>query len=242
MKELTVSAQLRTNYESYYETEGSEWRWLGALGKCENIVSLCGGLPHRSVLEIGAGEGSILKRLSQLNFAEQFCALEISSSAVEAIKKRGIPELVECGLFDGYSVPYEQQRFDLAILSHVIEHVEFPRRLLHEASRVARFVFVEVPLEDTVRLPEDYVFDAVGHINFYSPKTFRRLVQTCGLKVLKQTITNPSKATYVYKKGRSGLINYYVKGFLLKVLPGLATRVFTYHSSLVCEMAEWTES
>lgn len=70
MKELTVSAQLRENYESYYETEDSEWRWLGSLGKCENVVSLCGGLPHRSVLEIGAGEGSILKRLSQLNFAE----------------------------------------------------------------------------------------------------------------------------------------------------------------------------
>ena len=141
------------------------------------------------------------------------------------------PRLV---LFDGHNVPYDNHKFDLIILSHVIEHVEFPRKLLYEASRAAKYVFVEVPLEDTMRLKPDFIFDKVGHINFYSTKTVRRLIQTCNLEVLEQKVTNPSKAVYVYQKGKKGLVSYYIKESLLKALPGLATSIFTYHSSLVC--------
>ena len=49
--------------------------------------------------------------------------------------------------------------------------VEHPRTILEEAARVASHVFVEVPLEDHSRMRRDFVFDHVGHINFYSPRT-----------------------------------------------------------------------
>lgn len=233
--EVAISDRLRTNYEDYYDEGGSEWRRLGAIGKADNIVSLCSDLPHRSVLEIGAGEGSILKRLSELGFGEELYALEISPSGVEAIRNKGISQLYECKVFDGYNVPYNNDRFDISILSHVVEHVEHPRQLLYEASRVAKYVFIEVPLEDTIRLPRDFVFDKVGHINFYSPKTIRRLVQTCDLRVLHQIITNPQKEVYTYQKGDKGLVNYYIKQVLLKALPSVATELFTYHCALICE-------
>jgi len=235
MKEITLSDHLKGNYEDYYEGGDSEWRRLGALGKADNIVSLCKRLPHDSILEIGAGEGAILKRLSELNFGKKLYALEISPSGVETIKKKEIPQLIECGAFDGYRVPYEDSKFDIAILSHVIEHVEHPRQLIYEASRVAKFVFVEVPLEDTIRLSNDFVFDKVGHINFYSPKTIRRLVQSCGLKILDQMVINLPKATYTFHKGTKGLLSYYVKQFLIQFFPGFATSLFTYHAALLCE-------
>jgi len=235
MKDITLSDQMKGNYEDYYEGGDSEWRRLGALGKADNIVSLCKCLPQDSVLEIGAGEGAILKRLSELNFGKKLYALEISTSGVETIKKKEIPQLIECSVFDGYRVPYEDGKFDIAILSHVIEHVEHPRLLLYEASRVAKFVFVEVPLEDTIRLSNDFVFDEVGHINFYSPKTIRRLLQSCGLKILGQIVTNPPKAAYIYQKGTKGLLTYYVKQFLIQFFPGFASSLFTYHAALICE-------
>jgi ubiquinone/menaquinone biosynthesis C-methylase UbiE len=234
VKSISTSDQVKSNYEDYYEEGDSEWRRLGAMDKAANIVSLCNGLPHASLLEIGAGEGSILKRLSELDFGEQLYALEISSTGVETIKRKGISRLTECLLFDGYEIPYGDHKFDLAILSHVIEHVEHPRKLLYEAGRVARHVFVEVPLEDTLRLKADFVPDKVGHINYYSPITIRRLLQTCNLEVLKQTVTNPSRAVHVYRKGRKGLVSYYIKGSLLKLSPVVATRIFSYHSSLLC--------
>lgn len=235
MSEAKVSDFLISNYEDYYEEGDSDWRRIGALGKAANVVSLCSGLPRHSIVEIGAGEGSILKRLSQLNFGDELYALEISPSGVQTIKNKKIPRLVECKLFDGYQVPYEDDRFDIAIMSHVIEHVEHPRQLLYEASRVAKYVFVEVPMEDTYRLKRDFVFDKVGHINFYSPKTIRRLIQSSNLRVLNQVTTNPSKESYTVLKGRKGLITYYVKQTLLNAAPALATRLFTYHGALVGE-------
>jgi ubiquinone/menaquinone biosynthesis C-methylase UbiE len=233
--QVALSEQLKSNYADYYAEGDSEWRRLGALDKVQNIVDLCGDLPHRRVLEIGAGEGSILQRLSELCFAEQLYALEISPSGVETIHRKRIPHLVECNVFDGYHLPYEAEAFDVAILSHVIEHAEHPRQLLYEASRVAKYVFVEVPLEDTRRLPNDYVPDRVGHINFYSPKTIRRLLQSSNLRVLHQVTTNPSRATYVYQKGTRGLVDYYVKRVLIASLPDLATTFFVYHGAFVCE-------
>ena len=237
MSRTVVSEHLRENYDGYYSAGDSEWRRLGAIDKVENIVALCNGLPRRKVLEIGAGEGSILRRLSELEFGEDLFGLEISASGVAAIKGKQIPRLAECQLFDGYHVPYEDGAFDIAILSHVVEHVEHPRQLLAEASRVARYLLVEVPLEDTIRLPDDYVQDAVGHINFYSPVTIRRLLQTAGLKVLAQRIGNPSKATYLYQKGVKGLFDFYIKALLLAVAPRLATRLFVYHGALLCQVS-----
>ena len=235
MSEIKISDHLHGNYADYYENGNSEWRRLGALGKVDNIVSLCGDLPRSSVLEIGAGEGSILKRLSELNFGDELYALEISSSGVEAIKNKRISRLTECKVFDGYHVPYDEKRFDIAILSHVVEHVEHPRQLIYEASRVARYVFIEVPLEDTFRLPRNFVFDTVGHINFYSPNTIRQLVQSCNLRVLTQITKNPSKDMYTFQKGYKGLINWCIKQALLSSAPIVATRLFTYHGALVCE-------
>lgn len=236
MSDLAVGDRVRGNYQDYYERGDSEWRRLCAIDKADNIVSLCRELPHESILEIGVGEGAILKQLSDLGFGEKLHAIEISSTGVEAILKKGIPRLAECLLFDGYRIPYGDRAFDLAVLSHVLEHVEFPRKLIYEAARVAEHVFIEVPLEDTMRLRRDYVPDSVGHINYYSVKTIRRLAQTCNLEVLDQIITIPSKAAHTYRRSAKGLASYLVKRCCLGLLPRLATAFCVYHSSLVCRV------
>lgn len=235
MNNIKINDHLRIKYEPYYESGVSEWRRLSAMGKADNIVALCSNVPHRSILEIGAGEGSLLLRLAELYFSEKFYAIEISPSGVKTINNRNIPFLIECKIFDGYHIPYDNNKFDIAILSHILEHVEHPRQLLYEASRVAKYVFVEVPIEDTLRLQSDYVDDSVGHINYYSMKTIKMLIQSCNLKVIKQIVINAQKATYTYESGRKGLINYYIKNILLRLFPFLATNLFTYHSALISE-------
>lgn len=234
MAELKVSDYLVKNYDGYYEQGDSEWHRIIAIDKAENIISLSKKYAHDSIIEIGVGEGSILKRLSDLGFGKKLYGLEISASGIEATQKKKIESLVECKVFDGYNIPYEDNKFDLAVFSTVVEHLEYPRRLIYEASRIAKYIFVEVELLDTIRLSRDFVFDRAGRINFYSPKTIRRLIQTCGLEVLEQKTTNPSLKVHSYRLGKKARIIYLFKNALLKTLPRFAPIVFTYHSSLIC--------
>lgn len=233
MSGINLRPQLRQHYDEYYDG-ASEWRTLSAAGKVENIVRLCRDIPHRTVLEVGAGEGAVLQRLAELGFGEQLYALEISASALAAIESRRIPTLVEAHVFDGYRVPYADRQFDLVILSHVLEHVEHPRQLLYELARVADYVFIEVPLEDTLRLPLNYVPTSVGHINLYSARTVRHLAQTCGLEVVNQVVTNLSLDVHTYVWGQRGRLRYLVREAALRLAPGFAPRLWTYHSALLC--------
>ena len=240
MKDTAVSQHLLANYQDYYEDgnnpEGdAQWRKIGAIPKVDNIVALCGQYPHKSIIEIGAGEGSVLQELSARGFADELYAIDISESGIKKIQARQIKNLKECNTYDGYTIPYPDDRFDIAILTHVVEHLENPRLLIYEASRVAKRLFVEVPLEDHLRLPKDFVFDRVGHINDYTPRSIRRLLQTCNLTTLEQVVTNHSKAVHVHPEGKSNVINYEIKNFLLKFFPELAVNLFTYNSALICQ-------
>ena len=96
MEDSGVSKYLRDNYKDYYEDGDSEWRRLGAIGKVRNIVDLCEHLNAANIIEIGAGEGSILKRMSDVEFGKKMWAVEISSSGVDAINNRRIDKVVEC--------------------------------------------------------------------------------------------------------------------------------------------------
>ena len=234
MTGAAVSQDLRRHYDAYYAGGASEWRRLGALAKAQNVLALCAAHPHASVLEIGAGEGALLARLAELGFGERLHAAEISSSGARAIRARGISKLGLLVRFDGETLPFGDARFDLAVLSHVVEHAEHPRRLLAEAARVARRVFVEVPLEDTWRLPRHFTADAVGHINFFSRRSLRRFVQTCGLEVLAEHVGLPAREAVVWRSGLRAAIGYELKRLALHTAPGLAARVFTYLGALVC--------
>jgi SAM-dependent methyltransferase len=229
-----VSSELRGRYDRYYDAGPSEWRRLGALAKADNLIALCGEIPHESLLEIGAGEGALLARLAELGFGRWLHAAEISESGVREIRARGIPGLTACERFDGDALPWPDGSFDLAVLSHVLEHAEHPRRLLVEAARVARAVFVEVPLEDTWRLPRDFRPDGVGHINFFRPRSLRRFVQTCGLEVLAEGVAVPSREAMIFRSGTRGALAWVAKSVALRAAPRLATRLATYHGALLC--------
>src|SRR5690242_14335349 len=132
---ISLTKTLMDNYSNYYNTDPhlSEWRRLGAIDKCANILSLCTTLDHDTVVEIGCGDGAILEQLASRGFGSQLTGLEISPSAVECVKRKRLPGL-EVRLIDGYELPFGSRQFDLAILSHVLEHVEYPRKLIYEAS------------------------------------------------------------------------------------------------------------
>ena len=180
-----LSEEVKSAYNEFYKSSDEAWRMLGASAKAQNIMDVCKSIKPVKILEVGAGDGSILHFLDQANFGKALYALEIADTGVERIKQRALKNLQEVQSFDGYHIPYPDNHFDLVILSHVLEHVEHERMLIRELKRVARYVVIEVPLDYRFGVDRRMKhFLNYGHINMYTPTLIRFLLQTEGLEIL----------------------------------------------------------
>lgn len=86
--EISVKENYKASYSSQYSNETDEWRRLGAIRKSKNILEITKGEVFKRVLEVGAGDGSILKFLSEANFSNEFYAVEISESGLVQIESK----------------------------------------------------------------------------------------------------------------------------------------------------------
>ncbi len=126
------------------------WRALGARTKAAHARTLA---PARGSRRGGwsrsaAATARCCWRCRRCGATATFDGFELSPPAIEIARGRGIPRAGRLEAYDGERVPADDGAYDLAVLSHVLEHVPDPAPLLREAARVARRVLVEVPLED----------------------------------------------------------------------------------------------
>lgn len=187
MAKEAISGNVKQAYDEFYKQHDEAWRMLGAKYKAEHIIDVSKGYTFRSVLEVGAGDGSVLQVLSDAGFGESFDAVEISESGVSCIRGRAIPRLRSVQVFDGYHLPFGDDSFDLIILSHVLEHVEHERLLLQELKRVASHCVIEVPRDYRAGVDKRIKhFLSYGHINVYTPTSLRYLLKTVGFEILAE--------------------------------------------------------
>jgi len=207
-----ITDSVKSAYDEFYEKHDEAWRMLGAKYKAQHIIDVCKGHIFKKVLEVGAGDGSILKLLSDQNFAPEYHAVEISDSGVERIKQRDIPGVRSVQIFDGYHLPFKDNSFDLIIISHVLEHVEHERLLLRELKRVAEYCVIEVPRDYKAGVDKRLKhFLAYGHINVYTPTSLRYLLMTEGFDIVSDltSMIEPEVTkfnTYVNQKKPKSLL------------------------------------
>ena len=179
-----VTNNIADAYNDFYTGQEVEWRMLGAKSKARNIIEVCKSIKPEKILEVGAGDGSILHYLNEWDFGDELYALEIAESGVGIIENRKLTRLKEVKSFDGYSIPYADNTFDLVILAHVLEHVEHERVLLRELKRIAKYLVIEVPLDYRFGVDKRMKhFLDYGHINMYTPTLVRYLLQSEGFSI-----------------------------------------------------------
>lgn len=250
MDQSAISGNVKNAYDEFYHGHDEAWRMLGAKYKAEHIIDVCGGHTFKKVLEVGAGDGSILKFLSERSFAPEYHGVEISESGVAHILSRNINKLLSVQIFDGYHLPFEDDAFDLVILSHVLEHVEHERLLLREIKRVSGHVVIEVPLDYKAGVDRRIKhFLAYGHINVYTPTSLRYLLQTEGLEVENDltSIIEPEVTRfnrYVNQKKPKSFITdlkiaaeFTVKSMLGKILGKKIDERFANAYTVLCKKA-----
>ena len=114
----------------------SVWR----LNRFEDRLPVClrailAAKPLR-VLDVGAGDGLVLDKLSESGLARSMLsAIELNSPAVEAMLAKGYDahQLSASGQY-----PFGDGEFDVVFAGEIIEHVLDPDRLLQECRRVLK--------------------------------------------------------------------------------------------------------
>ena len=242
---LTLSQ--REFYEAGYSVSDAaeaerlgRWRELGARSKAAHVRALCAqtGLKPRSLVEIGCGDGALLAQLRGL--AAVMDGFELSAPAAE-LARRAVPDARRIEVYDGSAVPAEDDSYDLAILSHVLEHVPVPGPLLAEAARVAHEVLVEVPLEDNrsaSRPAKREEAARIGHLHAFSRADVRELVAGAGL-VVQAELTDPLPYAHhaFFARGAAARLTarakWAVRAAAHRAMPRTAETLFTVHYALL---------
>jgi 2-polyprenyl-3-methyl-5-hydroxy-6-metoxy-1,4-benzoquinol methylase len=138
--------------------------------------------PNGRLLEIGCGNGIMLKRMSDLGWQVQ--GIDFDRKAVEVARSQGLH--VHLGTLDEQNFPEES--FDAVVMSHVIEHVPDPRALLESCRRVLKPDGQLMSITPNAsswghrRYGADwYGLDPPRHLHVFTPEAMKALAEDVGL-------------------------------------------------------------
>ena len=242
------SAALVRFYDAAYSQDPAaaaryaRWRALGALGKADHVIALCerAGVAPASTLEVGCGDGALLCELHRRGFGGALSGVEITEAAVAIARSRDQIDSVE--LYDGLHLQAADGAYQLGVLSHVLEHVPDPARLLREVARACRVVVVEVPLEAnwSARRAGKRVHAAeVGHLQRLDRVAMRRIVADAGLSIAAELEDPLPLAAHRFfaitpRQRAAASAKWATRASLHRLAPALALRLFTVHYACLC--------
>ncbi len=166
-------------YDKYETTNPIERRMMS--GFFDAFDRMVDGLAPAVVVEVGAGEGVVTRRL-----AERFPDARVIG--LDLPEPEFVPHWAELGspmLFgDATRLPFDDGTVDLIVGLEVLEHVVDPDRALAEIARVCDDTAVlSVPREPIWRIGNmargrylGQLGNTPGHINHWSAKAFERLI------------------------------------------------------------------
>jgi len=227
----------------------ARWRALGARGKADHVIALCGraglldarpaGHPINT-LEVGCGDGALLSELHARGFGGALAGVEITQAAVEIARTRTQIDTVEH--YDGEHLPYADRAFELGVLSHVLEHVPDPPALLRETARACDAVLVEVPLEanwSARRAGKRAIAAQIGHLHRLDRAAVHAIVAQAGLEVAAQLDDPLPREVHRFfaedarARARAD-VKWGVRAGLHRLAPASARRLFTVHYACLC--------
>ena len=200
-----------------YET-GSQPSLARSLGKLLNLspihrreadadVRCLPAVPQGRLLDIGCGSGEWLLTMRERGWSVEGC--DFDKFAVEAARQRGLK--VKCGSLEDQNYP--DNSFDAVTLSHVIEHVPDPVRVLGECARILRPGGKLVLLTPNASSLGHRVFgeawrglEPPRHLHLFSIKSMHRMLSLAGFQrilVVPFIVTSVVYESILLRRGHS---------------------------------------
>ena len=133
--------------------------------------------PDAQVLDVGCGLGEALAAMPP---AYKLAGMDYAASNV-AVSTRRLGDRAEIRKGGIYEIPFDTNRFDVALCLEVLEHIEDDARGVREIARILKpggFLIAAVPY--TFYWPQ--YKNLMGHFRHYTRESFSRLMDENGLK------------------------------------------------------------
>jgi SAM-dependent methyltransferase len=178
----------------------AQWLRYGAIEKANSVQMLLerSAFRPRSILELGCGTGAVILECQRRQLASEYCAVDYSREAIDYL--RAVSRGIRCRVVDITSPSFRADGdYDLILISHVLEHLEDPHTfLLSVLKRIpALKLIIEVPLDDLLASRCKARFrnranNEAGHVQFFTPQSFRKLLHSVGLTIERERQYVPS--------------------------------------------------
>jgi SAM-dependent methyltransferase len=173
--------------------------------KIKHAHELVRDIAYSSILEVGCATGFLLHNFPGQNTTRR-CGIDISSENIKAAQREYPGISFFAGTVAGFKRQHPGGRFDLVLLSDILEHVEDDRGLLRACGSIGKYVLLNLPLEKV----EEYrnrnygMEDKEGHLRAYSKEDAFKMFAEAGLKTMRfleaQYVREPVFRRYLFNK------------------------------------------
>ena len=191
-KEVKMIDDPTINNNREYDYTDNKTQYRGEYPIIEGLIK-----PNSKVIDLGCGDGSLLKLLKDKKNIHEY-GIELVHSGVDICREKGLN--VHQGIIDSPLDEIENKQFDYAICNVTIQMVMYPEVLLSEMKRIAHYQIISFPnfanwrnrldLLLRGRMPKPMLFGYdwynTGHIHQLSLKDFLDLAEKYELTVCEQ--------------------------------------------------------
>lgn len=181
------------------------------------------------ILEVGCGDGALSALLKQ-TFQCDLHGLDPCKEGIRIAKTMFAKHRLPSSTFNvvsGYSYPYPDNHFDAVVCADVIEHVQFPDKMLKEMKRVLKpggKCVVTTPIRLTEE-PKDEM-----HVQEWYPKEFAQLCEDYFASPEKQVLSHPIVWYELYSSFKPGFKRAFFR-FLANISDSFGRNVFMPNGS-----------
>lgn len=173
----------RVGQEISWEMYGADWSLRTWGLRSQDLCGLVG--PGSTVLDFGCGDGRWALQAAHLG--ANVTAVDKDQGHLEAL--RGDERFSEIHLMSALAVKDGMPRFDVALLVHVVEHLDSPQDILETLADVADRLLLETP--DVEQDPLNLVrfeldrptYTDADHVVEYTEESLRELLEKSGWSI-----------------------------------------------------------
>lgn len=189
---MNENLTLKETTKNHFDETAEEYdkSYDGMFVKCmyNEILDRVIKLNPKKILDLGCGNGNILKLLSQKTDAE-LCGLDLSEKMICQAEKR-LAGKAEFTIGDAENLPYKTNEFDVVICNASFHHYTNPVKVLKEVKRILKSHGVLIlgdptsPFDWYLKILNYFLkYSTSGDYKIYSSKEIIQLLTSCGFNI-----------------------------------------------------------